>query len=343
MNLTEKYPQRNVQIWLVWAIVAALVTMVARNPLYTLIVLLSARLVMLSHGKPQQRLPLPLWKLGGAMLLISALFNGLFVHIGETVLFVLPAQIPLIGGNVTLEAILFGANNGLTLWTLLVVFAAFNEIVPAHALIRLIPSAFRDVSLVLLIAVSYVPATLEHWQRVREAQAIRGHELHGWRDWQPVMIPLLVGGLERAMGLAEAMVARGYGATTDDAPALGLRLGYVMGLLALLVGWFLAFWQGGVGWFLMGCALLFLLALLWNVRSRQPLTRYEPVVWQKRDLLFLILCLVPVGFILFPAILSTPGSLFYAPYPRLTMPAFDPIFGIAISLLALPGMVRRER
>ena len=48
------------------------------------------------------------------------------------------------------------------------------------------------------MAITYVPETARHFQRIREAQAIRGHRLRGLRDWRPIVIPLLVGGLERA-------------------------------------------------------------------------------------------------------------------------------------------------
>ena len=75
------------------------------------------------------------------------------------------------------------------------------------------PRAFYDLGVVVLIALTYVPQTMQQWQRIREAQAIRGHRWRGVRDWQPLVIPLFIGGLERAMALAEAMVARGYGAT----------------------------------------------------------------------------------------------------------------------------------
>ena len=36
--------------------------------------------------------------------------------------------------------------------------------------------------------------------RIREAQAVRGHRVQGIRDWLPIVVPLLVSGLERAMG-----------------------------------------------------------------------------------------------------------------------------------------------
>ena len=321
--------------WLVWVLAGAVATMLARNPLYSLILLLAARLVTVSCARPGQGPRLPLWRLGGAIISFSALFNALFVHVGETVLLRMPASWPLIGGAITLEALVWGASNGLLLLTLLAVFTALNAIVPVHDLARLTPRALRDLGVVLLVALTYVPETTRHLQRIREAQAIRGHQLRGLRDWRPIVIPLLVGGLERAMGLAEAMVARGYGAAAGSDPGLGARVGYLVGLAAMLAGWFLAVWIGWPGWLLLGAAALLLLTLLWRAGLAFPRTRYRAGRWRAVDSLRVVAALLPLLAVL--PTLPAHATLFYDPYPRLGLPAFSPLIGGLLALWSVPA------
>lgn len=323
--------------WLAWALAAAAATMLARNPLYSLIILLAARLTTAAHGLPGQGMRLPLWRLGGLILTFSALFSALFLHVGQTTLLRLPASWPLIGGPITLEAAVAGASNGLVLLTLLAVFVALNAIVPVHDLVRLLPRALRDLGIVILIAITYVPATMQHWQRIREAQAIRGHQLRGLRDWRPIVIPLLVGGLERAMGLAEAMVARGYGATDSSRQPMGVRAGFLVGLAALLAGWFLAIWVGWQGWLLLASAALLLWTLLWRLGLRYPHTQYHSRQWRAGDSLLLLASLLSLLAVLVP--LPGRASLAYVPFPQLALPAFSPVIGLLLAGLALPAFI----
>ena len=65
---------------------------------------------------------------------------------GATVLIALPAlRLPawlggvVLGGPVTAEALAWGATRGLSIWTLMVVFGAFNALVDHHRLLRLTP------------------------------------------------------------------------------------------------------------------------------------------------------------------------------------------------------------
>jgi hypothetical protein len=77
--------------WVVWTVAAGLIVTLTRNPLYILLVLLAAELVRATWGVERATLELPLLRIGGIILLFSALFNVLFVHLGETVLIRLPA------------------------------------------------------------------------------------------------------------------------------------------------------------------------------------------------------------------------------------------------------------
>lgn len=324
--------QRDPRAWIIWTAAAAVVAMLARNPLYTILLLLAVSLVKAVYDEEGRGLELPLRRIGLLVIALSTLFNALFVHVGANVLFRLPEAWPLVGGPVTLEGAAYGATNGLVLLALLAIFLAFNSIVPVRELVRLTPRAFQDLGVVVLVAMTYVPETRRHLQQIQEAQAIRGHRLRGLRDWQPIVIPLLVGGLERAVNLAEAMVARGYGATADREQPAWMRAGMIVGLGAALGGWLVAVWVSPAGWLLLSSAVAFVLALAWRGNQRVQRTHYERRQWRRRDTLLLLAAALPLL-----GILVAPSPLAYTPYPALSPPPFEPLVGVALAALALPA------
>ncbi|MFO7541020.1 MAG: energy-coupling factor transporter transmembrane component T [Chloroflexota bacterium] len=323
--------------WLVWLVAAAVLALSARNPLYLLLLLLSARLVAVTCARPDATLSLPLLRLGLLILFFATTFNALFVHIGSTVLFHLPAAWPLIGGAITLEAAVYGAINGLVLWTLLAVFDAINQIIPTANLVRLTPRALRDLGVVILIAVTYVPQTIQQVQRIQEAQAIRGNRLRHWRDWRPVLTPLLVGGLERAMVLAETMVARGYGSTSDAQQTWLVRLLLLLALALAFSGWLWSFWVGWPGWLLLAAGLLLLAGWLWQAGQQVSVSRYRAQPWTSRDMGLVVTAVLPLLLLLWPWF--DRSTLSYSPYLTLSLPPFDPILGAVILCLVYPALI----
>jgi energy-coupling factor transport system permease protein len=327
----------NAKPWVIWIGAAAILVMAARNPMYALIVLLVTVLMKATFGRPDREGDLPLWRLAVVFLFISAAYNALFVHVGETVLIRLPPW-PLIGGPITLEAIVEGAANGLTLLTVLAVFAALSAIVPMSDLTRLMPAAFRDLGVVLLIAVNYVPETRRQLRRIRDAQAIRGHQVRGLRDWRPLVVPLLVGGLERAMHLSETMVARGYGSTADIDSRPVERILLVFGLLAGMGGWIVVIWRGWPGWLLFLAGVLATGLVVWARGRRAKRTAYTALTWRAVDYVLLLSAVLALLLVLLPWPFIDRSTLSYVPYPSLTLPTFDWLIGLALAGLALPAV-----
>jgi len=324
--------------WLVWLAAAATVTLAVHNPLYTLILLAATGAVGIVCAQPDTGFSLPLARIGLVILFFTTLFNALTVHVGNTVLFRLPGNWLWIGGPVTGEAAVGGVGNGLVLFTLLVVFTTLNRVVASSNLVRFAPRALRDLAVVLLIAITYAPETLAQLRRIREAQAIRGHRVRGWRDWRPVLIPLLIGGLERAMGVAEAMVARGYGATADSRQPFMTQLALLAGLAAAFAGWVISFWVGWPGWVLMGggAAVIGLLLRRWGRQT--PFTRYRQRPFSPRDVVLMGTAVLPLLFLVLPLPFVDKSTLSYTPYPQLTAPGFDLWLGFSILLFNFPAL-----
>ncbi len=333
----------DVRAWLLWALTTLVAASSTRNPLYVVLLLLITTVVIVACAPARERrmFPSPLRSAAVAVPL-AALFNGLTAHLGDTMLFRLPDWLPLLGGPVTLEALVFGATNGLTLTAIFGGFAVFNQVTPVHDLVRLTPRAFHEAGVVLSIALTFIPQTTRSLARIREAQAVRGHRVRGPRDWLPIVVPLLVSGLERSMGLAEAMVARGYGAISDRAQPLRVQGPLALGLLALLGGWlmwlFLPSWRGeALGGMTVGTGLI--AGVVWLAGRAVPRTAYRTHRWTAHDTLVVLGCGLTLAVALLPLPLTDRATLYYAPYPRLSLPAFDPLIGLGLLGLLTPAVV----
>jgi energy-coupling factor transport system permease protein len=326
--------------WVFWQITTAIVLWRARNPLALLLVLLCVMWVREKLIRKNQAVAttFQLSPLRFAIFIIpaSALFNALWVRAGETVLFQLPSGLPLIGGSVSLEALVFGATNGLMLTVLVCAFSVMNLALSARDLISLVPRAFHPLAVVVSIAITYVPFTTRQAQTIREAQAARGHTPSGLRDWLPLFLPLLIGGLERAFALAEAMTSRGFatGATHGR-----FQLLLLVGLLLACAGWLAQTFLPNTVWgsLLLSIGLAAAVFALWSLGRREHRTNYRIRVWSRADL-FVGLCTVcTLAFILLP--LTDHAWMFYYPYPKLTWPQFDPMMGAVLLLLIAPVFV----
>jgi energy-coupling factor transport system permease protein len=322
--------------WLVWLGGAVAALSLQRNPLYLLITLLACGLVARSARRRGEGTPTPVAPLRFALTVVplAALLNALLTEAGSTVLLRLPEALPVVGGALTAEALAYGATNGLVLTALLTAFAALTAALPTRELIRLVPRAFYPLAVVLSVAVGFVPSVLRQIEQVREAQAIRGHRMRGLRDWLPLFLPLLIGGLERALQLAEALTARGF--VVPAGPHRPRRQAASVVALLLLTGGLLTLFWGARRWGLLalGGGALLLLLLLWGMGKRVATSSYRRVPWSSRA------GWVVVGTVgaLLPLLLLARGPGAYSPYPRLTPPPFDPRVGLPLLGLLLPAL-----
>lgn len=326
------------RMWLLWALTVLITVSSARNPLYVAILLLIAMVVGVTCAtEDRQRAPLSPLHFGMIAVPLSALFNGLTVHFGDTVLVVLPDWLPLLGGAVTLEAIVFGAVNGLTLTVIFSSFSIFNAVTPVRDLIKLTPRAFHEAGVVLSIALTFVPQTTRSLRSIREAQAVRGHRVQGLRDWLPIVVPLLTSGLERSMGLAEAMVARGYGAVSDQAQPVRRQALLALGLLVLLTGWLLVLFRPSrqlIAAGMMALGALLIGSVVWLTGRSVSHTVYRTRRWTYRDTATLVGCALTLA-----VTVTQREALYYSPYPRLTAPSFNPLVGLGLLGLLSPALI----
>ncbi|MGD2205409.1 MAG: energy-coupling factor transporter transmembrane component T [Anaerolineae bacterium] len=333
--------------WVAWLFAAAVPAFTLRNPLYSVLILGAVWIVYMTVGRSS---PISsTWggfvKIGLFLLILTIPFNALALHAGRLVLFRLPESWPIVGGAITLEAIITGAANGLALLTILIVFAAFNAVADHYQLLRATPPFLFQVGVVISIAITFVPQMVLSAKEIRESQRIRGHRFRGIRDLLPLVLPLLASGLERSIQLAETMEARGFGSTVSplsQRQATATQGGTLAALLGLLAGLLVVAYfpeRSSLGWVLVGLGGFALLAMFWLQGRRVHRTRYRRERWQARDTA-LVLGSAVVLVAVVVARLTAPETLFYSPFPPSSLlPPFNAYVGAALLLLALPALL----
>jgi len=192
-----------------WSASCLFIVLSTTNPAYKVIVL-AAALAALAAGAGLRRIR----GLLVAVLLIAAfamLLNFVSAHLGATVLFSLPAQIPALGGPYTLEALAFGASGGITIAAAILSAAPFSLLLDSHEVMDALPAPLSRSGVVIASSLNLVPAVATSFVQVTEAQRLRGWRPRGPRSWMEVVVPLVLTSVEDSIQLAESMEARGFG------------------------------------------------------------------------------------------------------------------------------------
>jgi energy-coupling factor transport system permease protein len=332
--------------WIIWAVAASLPPLVGRNP-WPLTATLLATLGVWgawSAGTGGARWR-PLLRLALVFGAVSVLFNVLTVHIGDRPIAVLPETWPVIGGVLTLNALIYGLLSAMAIFSLVVVSATLGATLDWSATMRLLPERMAALAVAGSVAWSYLPRTTAAFAEIREAQMARGYRPRGIRDAAPLVIPLLAGGLERSMITAEALEARAFGAPL--APELTPRpwqiASLLVGLVAALTGAFcLALGQLAVAGGLLAVAAASLMAGLFTRRGAQPhlrRTRYRDPIWERPEWIVSGAALAVLA-VEIAVLFLDPAAFRYEPYPSLTPPAISLPLLAVLGLLLAPAAVR---
>ena len=327
-----------------WVAAAAALALGTRNPLYLALLLVC---VSLTYRSARRYNPRANWgsvlRLGLWVWALTIPFNALSAHMGRYVIFTLPVGWPLIGGIVTVEGVVFGFLNGLSLVLLLSTFAAFNTAVDQYQLLRLVPSAFHHVGMIASIAITFIPVMTATFEEIRQAQMLRGHRFRGIRDLLPLLAPLLASGLERSIQLAEAMEARGYGGNVrplSPAANLTLQLAMLVGLLGLVAGLFVRVYTTAgatMGTVVAALSLAVLVLTLWLQGRRLRRTYYRVWRWDQGSAVVAVTASLSLLAGLTASMWSAQGLAYYPYPPNSLVPPFEPLLAAAVLLLALPA------
>ena len=199
----------NARAFAAWSAAGLTVVMTSPNPVYRGLVLLAALNVIIAAGRPGiSRRPLAVSLL--VAIALAAAFNAVLGHSGTHVLARLPDAIPVIGGPLTVESIVYGFGVGLGLAAAVLVVAPLSLCIEPDQLVAALPGALSRTGASLGAALNLVPAIARSVSAISEAQRLRGIPA-GLRGARAIIIPATLTALEDSLQLAESMEARGYG------------------------------------------------------------------------------------------------------------------------------------
>lgn len=324
--------------WVAWLAAVAVFAFAVTNPFHLVLGLGAAAVVHASlpaEPSPARRAVATFVRLGVILLVVRLLFVALLTNPGRTVLFTLPRfDVPAwlggfgAGGPVTAEVLTAAAIDGARLVLVLAAFGVFNAHADLAALVRSVPSAFRDMGLVVAIAVAFVPGMMRAVRDVSEARRLRGER---GRVALSMAVPVLGLGLERAFLLAESMDARGYGRGEASRPA---RASLWAGLVAMLGS--TAVWAAGLRALSTALVAGGAAAVAWSLRStsrRATTTRLQIRPPRTFDVAVIVASAVAAALAL-----AAGPAVVYDPYPAVSLPAFDAGTAATTFLVAFPAL-----
>lgn len=341
-------------LWLMTAMLPGLLT---SNPVY---LGFAFGLVLWTHRQVASRSPdARAWgsfaRFALLFVVFTLVFNLLMGGAGTTVLMHLPAYkiqdrggvtLFQVGGDVTLESLVFALARALALLSVIYALATFNTLADHYQLLRALPRQLSQAATVVSIAITFMPQLVAAQKDVREALALRGRPVRRLRDAVPMILILLSEALERAMGLAESMEARGYSGPPDEGDGRAARWTVALGLAAVGIGIVAGDLELAVvdreSWLgthqqtllvALGTAVL-VGAWLRLGRRRAGRTRYRRELWRRRDSALSALS-VGAAALLVGLFALDRGLFVYSIFPTLKKPTAD--FRVLLPMLALLG------
>lgn len=146
-------------------------------------------------------------------LLIVALLNPMFNHYGVTPLLYIESS----GNWVTLEAMVYGIVLGCVLFIMILWFSCYNQIMTSDKFVYLFGRIIPALSLVLSMALRFVPRFMTQLKIIRNGQKSMGRDTSNGniisraRHGLNILSILITWALENAIETSDSMRSRGYG------------------------------------------------------------------------------------------------------------------------------------
>ena len=146
------------------------------------------------------------------MMLLAAVLNPAFNHEGTTILTYLPSGNPL-----TLESILYGLASAAMLAAVITWFRCYAAVMTSDKFVYLFGRIIPSLSLVLSMALRFIPKCKTQLHTIRTAQRCVGRDVSQgsvigrMRNGVKILSILVTWSLENAIETADSMKSRGYG------------------------------------------------------------------------------------------------------------------------------------
>ncbi len=146
-------------------------------------------------------------------LIVIALINPMFNHYGETPLYYIESS----GNWITLESMVYGVVLGCVMFIVIEWFTCYNHIMTSDKFIYLFGRVIPAMSLILSMALRFVPRFTAETKVIRNGQKCVGMDIRNGKFVKKIryglnLLSILVTwALENAIETADSMKSRGYG------------------------------------------------------------------------------------------------------------------------------------
>jgi len=153
-----------------------------------------------------------IWFLG--LMVFAAIINPLFSHEGITIIMYFPSGNPL-----TLESIYYGLGASFMIGSIALWFTCFNRVITSDKFIYLFGKLSPALSLLLSMALRFVPRFKKELIVVKDAQSVLGKGIDksagNWyvrlKNAISIISIMITWSMENAIETADSMKSRGYG------------------------------------------------------------------------------------------------------------------------------------
>ncbi len=198
----RRFENFNPATLLIYYMTVIIPIMVFMNP-FIILTALAAGLVR--AGIYERKIPVKRILFSAVLTAVMALVNGLLSHQGDTELFFINDR------AVTLEAIRYGAVNGLMLAAAIVWFSAFSRTLTGEKIMALLWH-LPKLALLISMIMRLIPRYLERYNKTRLAARIneeRG-QVPEKKHIMQITSAVFTWALENSMDTADSMIMRGY-------------------------------------------------------------------------------------------------------------------------------------
>lgn len=182
-----------------------IIAMFIQNPIILLLALLGSILYFTAIFKKISVKALIFWVL---LFMLISLINPIFSHKGETVLLFIN------GKAITLEAILYGINNGIMILAVMIWFLVFSEIMTSDKVMYIFGKISPRLALLVSMSLRYIPLYRQRAKIINNAQKTMGlykesNIADNVKGGMRITSSLITWSLEASVDTADSFVARG--------------------------------------------------------------------------------------------------------------------------------------
>lgn len=139
------------------------------------------------------------------LIFLTAVFNFLFTHYGQTVLF------NLFEMNFTLEGLFYGFCQGIMLGTVILWFSVYSKVVTADKLLCVFGRFLPNTALIFSMVLGFIPRLKKNIAEINDARLLVKNDENKFKKAISSFSALITMTLEESISLSDSMKARGFG------------------------------------------------------------------------------------------------------------------------------------